>query len=708
MIDRRQLLRDGGLLVGFALAGCKSKKKSAAKADNPDEKDPVTVVSDHVEDIELSAYIRIDTAGVVTLIVAESEMGQGVLTSLPMIMADELGADWSRVRSEHALANRELYGWQSTGGSTSVRLGYDDLRHAAASVREMLVSVAAERWGVPAEQCTTAKGEVLHEPSDRRVDFGELATDAAKVEPPAKPALRSDDSLVLIGKPTPRLDTAIKARGEAVFGIDVSLPDMLVAQVERCPIFGGSLGRFDAKRAEKVPGVERVVEIPSGVAIVAVDFWAATKGREALTVEWNDGGNAGLSSASLRKLCERRARRGAVARNDGNVRSALRGSGVVEAVYEVPYLAHAPMEPLNCTAHVREDGVEVWAPTQSPSGVRDVAAEITGLDLEKVVVHTTFLGGGFGRRSQTDFAAEAVHLSKAMKAPVKVIWTREDGVRAGYYRPMAYNVLRGKVEDGTVRAWMHEIASPSILGGMGRELEGGIDPTSAEGAANIPYAIDNVRVTWADVDAPIPVWFWRSVGSSQNAYVTECFLDELARAASVDPVALRRKLLVDKPRHRTVLDKVVAASKWEEKPPAGRARGVAVHESFGSIAAQVAEVSLENDRPRVHHVWCAIDCGHVVNPMTIEEQVESGIVFGLSAALFGKVSIAAGRAEQGNFDDYPVVRMRDMPEVHTEIVASGDEWGGIGEPATPPIAPAVANALFALRGTPVRRLPMVG
>jgi isoquinoline 1-oxidoreductase beta subunit len=680
-----------GLLIGFRLP----RRLSAAPSSSAGES-------------ELNAWIRIGTDDQVTLVVNESEMGQGVLTSLPMILGEELDVEWSKVRSEHALADPR-YGNQGTGGSSSVRGDYASLRKAGAAARQMLIAAAAATWGIPAAECATEPGVVTHPKSGRRASYGRLAARAATLPPPADPPLKDPKDFRIIGKATKRLDTPAKVTGRAVFGIDVQVPGMLVAQVVHCPVFGGKLGRFDGAAALRVPGVRRVVQIPSGVAVVADDFWAAKKGRDALVVEWDPGAGGELSSASIAARLRELAPGGVTAIRAGDPDAALAAPARrLDAEYEVPYLAHATMEPMTCTVDVRADACEIWVPTQFPTSSRRLVGEITGLPLERVTLHTTFLGGGFGRRAQTDFLADALHASKAVGRPVKVIYTREDDMHAGWYRPVAYNAFSAALDaDGWPTAWVHRIASPSILANMG-PLRGGIDGTSVEGAQNLPYAIPNLLVSYARVDFPVSVWFWRSVGSSINGYVTECFLDELAHAGGKDPVELRRRLLTDHPRHRRVLDLAAEKAGWGTPLPGGRARGVALHESFGSIVAEVAEVSLgDGGVPRVHRVVCAVDCGQVVNPDTVVAQMESGIAYGLSAALYGEITIDHGRAVQSNFDTYPVLRIDQMPVVETHIVAEGDPMGGIGEPGTPPIAPALCNALLTLTGKPVRRLPIV-
>jgi isoquinoline 1-oxidoreductase subunit beta len=618
-----------------------------------------------------------------------------------MVLADQLGADWSRVEARHAPVRVE-FGRQSTGGSTSIRNGIGDLRKAGAAAREMLVAAAAARWQVPAADLEVAKGVVKHAGKSAR--FGELAEAAAALEPPAEPEIRPDSKL--IGSAVRRLDLPDKVTGAATFGIDVHRPDMQVARVVHSPVFGGTVKKVNDEAARAVDGVRDVVQIPTGVAVVADHFWAADKGAKALAVEWDEGDGANLDSASLTRRLKAIAGRGKSARNDGDVAAALKKGKKLEAVYEVPYLAHAPMEPLSCTAEVTDDSCELWVSTQGPTGAQAKAAEITGLDPSKIKVHSMMLGGGFGRRSQSDFVADAVHVAKATGKPVKVIWTREDDIRMGMYRPAAYNLMTGAVDgDGWPVAWRHQIASPSIVHVFG-PLKDGIDGTAVEGASNLPYAIPNQQITYARPELPVTTWFWRSVGSSQNAYVTECFLDELAALGGKDPLELRRRLLADAPRHLRALERAAEAAGWGKDLPEGHAQGLAVHESFGSIVAQVAQVSIDGDRPRVHEVTCAVDCGQVINPDTIAAQMDSSIAYGLSAALHGRIDFERGRVVQSNFHDYPIVRLGEMPRVDTIIIAEGEPHGGIGEPGLPPIAPAVCNALRTLTGTPIRSLPI--
>ncbi|HLU66668.1 MAG TPA: xanthine dehydrogenase family protein molybdopterin-binding subunit [Kofleriaceae bacterium] len=704
----------GGLLIGFDLLGCGGKRPAAPATGGATEAAgaAATTAAPGGPPADLNAWIRIAPDDTITFLVHESEMGQGVLTSFAVILGEELRPDWNKgIQAEHAPANRALYGHQVTGGSTSVRGNFDRLRAAGAAAREMLIAAAARRFGVDPGECRADAGEVVCERTGQRARYGELAAEAAALEAPAEPPLTEPEAFRVIGKGMARLDTPAKTDGTAVFGLDVRLPGMKFAQVARCPVFGGAVRAFDDSRAKAVPGVRKVVQVPSGVAVIADHTWAAMKGVEALEIEWDERGNGAMSSGSIRAACRRALRKAAVARAEGDVAKALRAAGrgrVIEAEYEVPFLAHAPMEPLGATARVADGRCEVWAATQAPGPSQEAAAKVTGLPLDKVTIHTTMLGGGFGRRAQTDFVAEAVHVAMAAGAPVQVVWSREDDVRGGYYRPMSLSRLAAALgKDGMPVAWRHEIASPSLLKQFG-PLERGLDRTALEGAESLPYAIPSLKVSYADVDVPITLWFWRSVGASQNAFVTECFLDELAARGKKDPVELRRALLAGKERHLRVLDLVARKSGWGTPLPRGRGRGIALFESFGSVVGQVAEVSVEDGKVRVHRVVCAIDCGPVILPDAVRAQMDSGVAFGLSAALHGEITIEKGRAAQGNFDDYKVVRMRDMPVVETHVVEvpPGGELGGVGEPGVPPIAPAVCNAIFALTGKRIRRLPI--
>lgn len=705
-LNRREFVRTGlvagaGLTLAIHLPGC-ARPGDGAVATTP---------------FKPNAWLRISTDGATTVIVDKSEMGQGVLTSLPQMIMEELDGDWSTVRIEQAPVGPEYvnlaYGIQATGGSSSVRSSMQALREAGAKARAMLVSAAAEEWGVEQSACHTENGYVIETTGRRRKSYGDLAEAAAAMPVPETVSLKDPKDFKLIGKPIKRLDLAGKVTGRAGFGIDVQEPGMLVAVVARCPTFGGSVKAYEDQAAIAVPGVRHVVQIDSGIAVVADGYWPAMQGRQALEITWDRGAMAGVSSESIAATFASLAgRSGVVARDDGDAKGALsRAARRIEAEYEVPYLAHATMEPMNCAASVTADQCTVWAPTQFQSGARTVGAQITGLPEEAIEVHTTLLGGGFGRRFEQDFVMEAIQLSKEISAPVKVIWSREDDVGHDFYRPASYNRLAGGLDaSGDPVAWTHRVVGPSIMTRFAAffgPLPNGLDSTSVEGAADIPYGIPNIHCDWVQADVGVPVGFWRSVGHSQNAFISECFIDELAGAAGRDPYEFRRALLAEAPRHRGVLELAATKAGWGTPLPAGRARGIAVAESFGSYVAEVAEVSLEDGKVRVHRVVCAIDCGVHVNPDIITAQMESCIVFGLTAALYGRISIENGSVQQGNFDDYQMLRLSEMPEVEVHILQSTEPPGGVGEPGTPPIAPAVVNALAALTGRRIRKLPIV-
>jgi len=672
-----------------------------------------------------NAWLQIGTDDVVRLTIDKSEMGEGNHTALAMLIAEELDADWTKVKVGPLPENPA--GWSrrmSTGGSTSVRTSWDILRKAGATARAMLMTAAAQTWGADPAACSTANGIVSHTGTSHRLTYGALAAKAAALPVPANPPLKDPKDFRLLGKPTHRLDTPSKVNGTAQFGIDVRMPGMLVASIERSPVFGGKVKSFDATRTKAMPGVRHVVQLEStswlgtggawgvgtesGVAVVADTYWQALEGRRALQITWDEGPNAALTDIPGR-LASLATQAGVSARKDGDASAALAAAAKkIDAVYEVPFLHHATMEPMNCTAHVRADGCDVWAPTQNQTRAQEVAAEAAGLSKEKVRIHTTLLGGGFGRRLESDFVAEAVRISKAVNAPVKVIWTREDDTKHGFYRPATYNRLAAGLDaQNKPVAWTHHIVAPPILLKFG-PLQNGIDSTLIDGASDMPYTVPNVFVDQVAADMPgIPMGFWRSVGASQNAFVVESFMDELAVAAGRDPYEFRRELLQAKPRHLRTLELAATKAGWGTPLPAGRGRGIAVAEWEPTTCAEVAEVSVAPDGTvRVHRVVCAVDCGPVVNPDTIAAQMQGGVVFGLSAALYGEITIENGRVKQGNFNDYQVLRMPEMPVVEVHIVPSTDAIGGIGEPSVPPTAPAVCNAIFAATGKRIRRLPI--
>jgi isoquinoline 1-oxidoreductase beta subunit len=586
------------------------------------------------------------------------------------------------------------------------------LRSAGASAREMLVAAAAQGWGVAAAECRAANGAITHAPSGRRTTYGRVAAAAAKLEAPKKAALRQASDWKIAGKPIPRVDIPDIVTGAARYGIDTQLPGMVYAAIAQCPVPGGRVRSVDEAAVRARRGVLRVLPMADFVAVVADNWWRANRMLKLLPIEWDVGANGGASTESIREFVRFGLEDSGVpvARNDGNVEAAFSSAAkVVEAEYYAPFLNHAALEPMNCTALVKKDSCEIWVPTQNQTGTQFVASQITGLPPEKVKVNTTFLGGGFGRRSEQDFVAEAVQLAMATGAPVKLMWTREDDLHHDYYRPATLNRLSAALDkDGMPLAWRHEIAGASIFTRVFPNfIKDGIDSTSVEGAANLPYAIPNLQVSWVMENGAVPVGFWRSVGSSQNAYITECFLDELAAAAGKDPYEYRRALLAKHPRHLGVLELAAQKAGWSTPLPAGRTRGIAVAEAFGSYCAQVAEVSVERGQVRVQRVVCAIDCGMVVNPDTVVAQMESGIVYGLSAALYGEITLANGAVEQANFPDYDAVRLADAPVMAVHIVDGGSLLvGGVGEPGTPPIAPAVANAVFAVTGKRLRSLPL--
>jgi len=665
-----------------------------------------------------NAFLRVGSDDSVTVLLAHSEMGQGIWTALPMLIAEELDADWSKIKVEHAEAApvyaHTVFGMQMTGGSTSTWSEFDRYRQAGATARALLVEAAARRFGVKPADCRTENGVVIA--GTRRARYGELAEAASRLRAPTTVTLKDPKDWKIIGKPTKRLDTPEKTTGRAQFGIDVHFPGLLSAVVARAPVFGGTVKSVDTRQAMAVPGVRKVVRVPGGVAVVADHFWAAKLGRDALQISWDLGPNASLDSTALREEFRRLAgTEGAIAAQAGNVGDALgKAAKTIEAEYAVPYLAHAPMEPLNCTVRIRPGKCEIWTGTQFQTLDQQVAAQITGLKPEQVEIHTTFLGGGFGRRANpsADFVSLAVHVAKAANAPVKTVWTREDDMRGGYYRPAYQHRARiGLGPDGLPVAWRHVVVGQSILVGTPFEpfmVKNGIDATSVEGVADSPYLkeIPNHRVDLHSPKTGIPVLWWRSVGHSHTAFVMESLIDELAEAAGKDPVEYRRALLKNHPRHLGVLNLAAEKAGWGRRPPKGRARGVAVHESFGSFAAQVAEVSIENSRIRVQRVVCAIDCGIAVNPEAIAAQMESGVAFGLSAALHSALHLKDGRVQESNFHDYPVLRLNEMPRVETHIVPSSEKPGGVGEVGVPPIAPAVANAVARLTGQRLRELPL--
>ena len=665
-----------------------------------------------------NAFVRIGTDDSITIIANHSEMGQGVYTSLPMMLAEELECDWSKVRVEPAPVdpayNHSVFGLQMTGGSTTTTSEYDRFRKMGAMARMMLIAAAAQDWNVEPQTCHAKNGYVINA-AGKRASFGSLADAASKQSVPADIPLKDPKDFTIIGKPIHRLDTPSKTNGTAQFGLDVYIPNMLTAVVARSPVFGGKVVSFDADKAKAVPGVVNVLQVPSGVAVIGTGFWPAKLGRDKLEITWDEGPGKDLSSAAMREEFAKTSRTpGLVAKKVGDPASALAGAAKrVTAEYEVPYLSHSMMEPLNTVVDLREDRCEVWTGTQFETMDRLAAAKVAGLKPEQVTLNTTLLGGGFGRRANPscDFVTEAVEVAKVAKAPVKVVWTREDDIRGGWYRPMWYDHFEAGLDaEGYPVAWTHTIVGQSIMAGTLFEqfgIKNGIDSASVEGAADILYGFPNIQVDLHSPKNVVPVQWWRSVGHSHTGFSVEAFLDEVAHAGGKDPYQLRRKLLANQPRMLAVLDLAAQKANWGSPVPAGRGRGIAGHFSFDSYVAEVAEVSVEKDGTiRVHKIVAAVDCGRVINPDTVKAQIESGIVFGLTAALKTEITLENGRVQQSNFNNYPMVRMFESPEIEVHIVESSEKQTGVGEPGVPPVAPAVANAILSLTGKHVHRLPI--
>jgi isoquinoline 1-oxidoreductase beta subunit len=667
-------------------------------------------------DFSPNVWLTITPDNIVHVIVNKSEMGQGVFTSMPMIVADELGADWKKVRIIEALAADKykdpVWGRQSTGGSTTIRHMYKPLRVAGAAARQMLVSAAATAWKVPESECETYRGTVRHIVTKRSLAFGRLTEKAAALPVPKSPILKREDQLDLIGTPVDRLDVPDKSRGKAMFGIDTFVPGMQYAAIARPPAYGAKTVSFDKDAAMKIKTVSHVVAIPSGIAVCAGIPEAAWKGRAALNVQWDKGSDPGLDTESLeRKFRADLSKEGVVARNEGDAKSVLAAAPKkFEATYVLPYLSHATMEPMNCTVAMTSDRCEIWVPTQNQSGVLELAEKETGLKPDRIKVHTTYLGGGFGRRFEIDVVEEAIKIAKATGKPIKLIWKREEDMQNDFYRPANVSKIEGAVDKGgRMTAWSHRIVCPSIFSRVfPGQVKNGIDPAAVEGLRNMEYEVSNLRVEYVRIDTPVPVGFWRSVGSSHNGFTVESFVDEAAHAAGKDPVEFRLGLLRNHHRAYRVLETVAEKAGWTKPLSGAQGRGVAQHMSFGSYIAQVAEVSVDKKEGtiQVHRVVCAVDCGPIVNPAIITAQMRGAIVMGLSAALKEAISFAKGGVESSNFDNYHILRMSDVPEIEVHIIKSKDELGGIGEPGLPPIAPAVANAVFHAAGIRIRRLPM--
>ena len=704
-LSRRGFLRvgaaaGGGLMLGLSLPSA----SGAAEADGADGFAP-------------NAFVRIGGDGRIVLTMPYVEMGQGTYTSIPMLIAEELEVDLNQVRLEHAPPDVKLYanpllGIQATGNSNAIRGAWRPMRQAGATARTMLVSAAAGRWNVDPATCRAQRGEVTHTATGRRLSYGELAADAARLPVPENVALKRPQDFTLIGTPAKRPDTPSKVNGTAVFGIDVRPPGVKIATLAQSPVFGGRVRRVDDAAARTVKGVRQIVRLGDCVAVVADHMGAAKKGLAALVIEWDDGPHAELTTEAIAAELEQATLRpGAVAENIGDVDRAMASAAIkIEATYHVPFLAHATMEPMNCTVHLRKDGCEIWVGNQALARAQAAAAKTAGLPLDRVVVHNHLIGGGFGRRLEADYVARAVEIAKHIDGPVKVVWTREEDIQHDMYRPMFFDRLSaGLDEKGMPVAWANRFAGSSVIARyLPLAFTNGLDPDTTEGAIDLVYDLPNLHVEYVRVEPPgIPTAFWRSVGPSHNVFVTESFMDELAAAAKQDPVAYRLALLDKTPRAKAVLALAAEKAGWGEKLPPRVGRGVSIQNAFGTYMAQVAEVEVTEDGAvRVRRVVCAVDCGTVVNPDTVEAQIQSAVMFGVTAALYGEVTVKNGRIEQANFDSYPMLRMNEAPAVEVHIVQSSEAPGGMGEAGTSAIVPAVTNAIFATTGKRLRKLPV--
>jgi isoquinoline 1-oxidoreductase beta subunit len=720
-VSRRHFLEvsavlGGGLVLGLLLPGAGiGTDVSAGKGHPRDDESGGGFVP--------NAYIRIDRDGKVTFTMGKAEMGQDIFTAMSMLLAEELDVDLATISLVQAPADDKHYadpliGAQVTGGSTSIRGAWKPMREAGATARALLVTAAAQRWKVPPSSCSTAAGKVHHADSYRSLDYGQLVDEAARLPLPTAVPLKDPKDFRLIGKPMRRLDAADKVTGRTQYGIDVRLPGMRVATVSACPVPGGTLSKVDEAAALAVPGVRQVVQIDNAVAVVADHMWAASQGLEAAKPQWSEGPNRDFSSAALREelIAAMATRQGAIAQDKGSVADAFKTDGTrVEAVYELPFLAHATMEPMNCTVELTDERCEIWTGTQAQTRAQEAAAQITGLDKSQVLVHNQFLGGGFGRRLEVDYVIQAVQFAKLIKGPVKFVWSREEDVRLDIMRTYYYNRLSARLAaDGSLMAWQHRIIGTAV---MARWLPSwfrhGVDPDAVLGAVDLVYSIPNLQVEYIRHDCPLPAGKWRGVGPTHNVFVVESFMDELATKAGRDPFEYRRALVQHSPRAKAVLELAASKAGWggplapAQDGHSKAGRGIAVQFAFASYAAQVAEVEVdERGKVRVRRVVCVVDCGTVVNPSAVQAQFQSAVIFALSAALYGEITYANGRVQQSNFHDYRVLRINETPAIEVYIVPSTEGPGGMGEVGTPALAPAVTNAIFAATGRRIRKLPV--
>jgi len=686
-------LAGGGLLLGIGLGGCSKPAALGAAGGQP------------------VAWLRIAGDDSITVFVDKSEMGQGVYTALTQLLAEELGVALEAIRVEAAPVAPEyinnLLGAQITGGSTSIRDGYEKLRKAGAQARTMLVQAAATHWGVAPGELRIEGGAVLH--GKERRSYGALAESAAKLPIPKEITLKPATEFTLVGRPAKRVDTATKLDGSATYGIDVKLPGMLHGAIAQCPTLGGKLASFDGSAAEAMPGVKKIVGVGNGVVVVADHYWQARKALEAVKITWDPGANAKLGNQTIRtRLRAAAAREGRSVRADGDAPAAIKGATkVLRATYELPMLAHATLEPQCCTADVRADGADIHAPTQTQTIAQATAAAAAGLKPEQVKIHTTLLGGGFGRRLEVDVIPAAVLASKAVGKPVKVIWSREEDTTHDTYRPPAYDEVAGAFDaSGKLIAWKLDLTGPSITARMFPPVVAtAIDPFAVEAAANFPYDLPNVAVNYNREEIGIDVGYWRSVSHALNCFVAESFVDELAHAAAQDPYAFRSVLLRKQPRFKRVLDEAASRAAWG-KAPAGHHQGIALMEGYGTYMAQVVDISMRGNQLTIHRITCAVDCGQMVNPNIVDQQIEGSILFGLTAALWGEITLAQGQVQQRNFDSYRMLRLPETPRIDVHLLESSEAPGGIGEPGTAVVGPALANAIFAASGKRLRSLPI--
>ncbi|OLL28798.1 aldehyde dehydrogenase [Burkholderia sp. SRS-W-2-2016] len=701
----------GGLLLGFSMPAASQDQKAGRSVIGGDANEaPESGV------FAPNAFIQIDTAGKVTLVIPKVEMGQGVYTSIPMLIAEELEVPLDSVTLDHAPPNEKLFmdpllGGQLTGGSTSIRFAWEPMRRAGATARVMLVNAAAQQWQVDPASCHAQAGQVTHAASHRSASYGQLAQAAAALPVPQNVALKDPKDFKLIGTPAKRLDSPEKVDGTAMFGLDVRLPGMVYAAIANCPVFGGTLASVDDTHAKKIPGVREVIKLDNAVAVIGDHTWAAKRGLQALDIKWNEGAGAQVSMKRIvDDLAAASQHGGAVARKEGHIGRAFdNAKSRVDAVYQQPFLAHATMEPVNCTVHVRADACEVWLGSQVPTRVVDTAAAVTGLKAEQIIVHNHLLGGGFGRRLETDMVRQAVKVGKQVNSPVKVVWTREEDIQHDMYRPYYYDTISAGLDaNGKPVAWKHRIAGSSIMARFAPPaFNHGLDPDAVEVAADLPYDLPNQLVDYVRVEPhAVPTAFWRGVGPTRGTFVVESFIDELAAQAKIDPVQYRRSLLGKSPRALNVLNVAAQAADWGSPLPKGQGRGVSVMHAFGSFFAIVLVVAVEQGEVTVKRVNCAVDCGMYVNPNTIEAQVQGGIIFGITAALYSEITIKDGRVQQSNFTDYRMLRLNETPPIDVHLVKSGEAPGGIGEPGTAALAPALTNAIYAATGTRLRQLPV--